>query len=318
MNGLQLTAISRNFGDHQVLHDTTFGVERGEIVGFIGGNGAGKTTTMRIILGLLAPHSGSVTWDGAPITALDRRRIGYMPEERGLYPQMPVAAQIVHFALLEGHTLASAKRTAAELISSLGLSGRERTLVQDLSLGNQQRVQLAVTLVGNPSLLVLDEPFSGLDPLAVETMAALIQEQARRGVGVLFSSHQLDLVERVCDRVCILDRGRVVANGRVQDLQNDGLSSWILTFSGKADRFAAEVSMLRGASVSFTNDSHQSLLLSVPGSSRDVPEDVLRLAVNHGGLRSIETYRKSLGDLLSEQFISAGVSAAASTTGATS
>ena len=143
-----------------------------------------------------------------------------MPEERGLYPQMSVKDQIVHFALLEGKTRGQAKEKADELIATLGLSGREKTLIQDLSLGNQQRVQLAVSLVGNPELLVLDEPFSGLDPLAVDTMAGLIQQQAAQGVGILFSSHQLELVERLCDRVCVLDRGRVMADGAVSELQD--------------------------------------------------------------------------------------------------
>ena len=218
MDGLQLDGVSRSFGGHRVLHDVAHGEGRGEIGGFIGVNGAGKTTTMRLILGLLTADSGEITWDGAPITAAHRRSSGYMPEERGLYPDMTVEDQVFHFALLDGADTATARRIASDLIDRLGLRGRERTRVQDLSLGNQQRVQLAVSLVGDPSLLVLDEPFSGLDPLAVETMAELIQAQAARGVGVLFSSHQLELVERLCDKVCVLDGGVVVASGSVAQL----------------------------------------------------------------------------------------------------
>lgn len=307
MNGLQLTGVSRSFGDRVVLHGVDLSVGRGEIVGFIGGNGAGKTTTMRVILGLLTADQGEITWDGSPVTSQDRRRIGYMPEERGLYPQMPVREQIIHFALLEGHHSGRAREIADELIASLGLQGREHAMVQDLSLGNQQRVQLAVSLVGDPALLVLDEPFSGLDPMAVETMSRLIHEQAARGVGVLFSSHQMELVERLCDRVCILDRGHVMASGSVAELQDDGQSRWRLTFSRPADSFAAEVSMAGGAAVEFTADDRTTVLVSVRGSGRDIPAEILAAAQLHGALRSIESAQKSLSDLLTEQFISAGL-----------
>lgn len=303
MNGLRLTGISRSFGDRRVLHDVDLTVHRGEIVGFIGGNGAGKTTTMRVILGLLTPDHGEVTWEGLPITARDRRRIGYMPEERGLYPQMPVRDQIIHFALLEGHQPEAARGVADELIASLGLQGREQALVQDLSLGNQQRVQLAVALVGNPALLVLDEPFSGLDPLAVETMSRLIREQADRGVGVLFSSHQLELVERLCDKVCILDRGRVTASGSVVELQDDGKSRWKLGFSRAADSFAAEVSMARGVNVEISAADRTTVLVSVGGSGRDVPGEILAAAQRHGGLKSIVSAQRSLADLLAGKFM---------------
>ena len=249
MNGLALTGISHSFGTTKVLKNVDLTVRRGEIVGFIGGNGAGKTTTMRSILGLLTPDAGSIEWDGSPITAADRRRIGYMPEERGLYAQMQVRAQIIHFAMLEGHSARKAARVADELIDVLGLAGRERSLVQDLSLGNQQRVQLAVSLVGSPELLVLDEPFSGLDPVAVDTMADLIRQQAARGVGVLFSSHQLDLVERISDRVCVLRRGEVVASGAVAELQNEQPHGWQLSFDGPVPAGLLEEARAAGATV---------------------------------------------------------------------
>lgn len=308
MNGLQLTGVSRSFGGHQVLHGLDLTIRRGEIVGFIGGNGAGKTTTMRLILGLLDPDSGDVRWDGEAITAEHRRSIGYMPEERGLYPQMPVREQIVHFALLEGNSIQRARSIADELIASIGLDGREGTLVQDLSLGNQQRVQLAVSLVGDPAFLVLDEPFSGLDPVAVDTMAELIRKQAARGVGVLFSSHQLELVERLCDTVCVLDRGRVMASGSVVDLQDDGMSRWRFLFSRPADAFVAEVSLIRDAAVAVDAD-RASVRIEVDGSGRDIPTELLVAAQRHGGLRSIEAVHTSLGDLLSERFIRSNESA---------
>ncbi|WP_314456946.1 ATP-binding cassette domain-containing protein [uncultured Actinomyces sp.] len=294
--------MSRSFGEHQVLHGIDLTVARGEIVGFIGGNGAGKTTTMRLILGLLTPSAGEITWDGRPITADDRRAIGYMPEERGLYPGMTVEDQLVHFALLEGKTLPKAKEIASELIADLDLRGREKSTVQDLSLGNQQRVQLGAALVGRPTLLVLDEPFSGLDPLAVETMADLLKEQAALGVGVLFSSHQLELVERLCDRVCILDQGKVVASGRVSELQDDSWSRWRLTLSDDVtDTFAAELSLVPDLLLSPVPDDPRSIMIALEGSNHDIPAGVLQAALRHGGLRSIEQRQRSLTEILTER-----------------
>ena len=302
MLGLQLSGVSRSFGEHQVLHGVDLTVARGEIVGFIGGNGAGKTTTMRLILGLLTPSAGEITWDGRPITADDRRAIGYMPEERGLYPGMTVEDQLVHFALLEGKSLPEAKEIASDLIAALGLCGRENSLVQDLSLGNQQRVQLGAALVGKPTLLVLDEPFSGLDPLAVETMADLLKEQAALGVGVLFSSHQLELVERLCDRVCVLDQGKVVASGRVSELQDDSWSRWRLTLSDDVtDAFAAELSLVPGLVPSPVPDDPRSIMIALEGSNHDIPAGVLQAAVRRGGLRNIEQRQRSLAEILTER-----------------
>lgn len=309
MNGLQLAGITRSFGDRTVLIDLDLSVRRGEIVGFIGGNGAGKTTAMRTILGMLTPDSGEITWDGKSINAADRRSIGYMPEERGLYPQMNVRSQIIQFALLEGHHGTEAREVADELIAALGLQGREQTLVQDLSLGNQQRVQLAVSLVGNPSLLVLDEPFSGLDPVAVETMADLLRQQAARGVGVLFSSHQLELVERLCDRVCVLNNGQVMASGTVEELQDDGASRWQLSFTSAAETFAAEAAQTGGIDVQFFPEDPTTVEIAVTGSDKPIPAEVLTAAVRHGGLRSITTLQQSLNDLLTGDFISAGLTA---------
>lgn len=315
MPGLQLSKVSRSFGGRDVLHGVDLQVARGEIVGFIGGNGAGKTTTMRLILGLLTPTGGQINWDGAPITAQDRRSIGYMPEERGLYPDMTVQDQLEHFALLEGHSLPEARTVAAELIDAVGLQGREHSRIQDLSLGNQQRVQLGVALAGNPVLLVLDEPFSGLDPLAVETMAELIREQAARGVGVLFSSHQLELVERLCDSVCVLDRGKVVANGKVAELQTDGSSHWQLNFAGPVPGlFAAEVALIEGLTPTLVDGDDAAVLITVDGANQPIPAEVLKTASRHGGLRSIEQVCTSLADILADRLVAAQPPSATATT----
>jgi len=210
---IEISNISRSFGDRTVLDAVSFDVEDGRMTGFVGGNGAGKTTTMRIILGVLAAHGGEVRFGGQPITADDRSRFGYMPEERGLYPKMKVAEQLVYLARLHGIAAESAKRGAHELLERLGLEERANDTLESLSLGNQQRAQIAAALVHRPVALVLDEPFSGLDPMAVEVVLGVLRDYAAQGAPVLFSSHQLDIVERLCDDVVVIGGGRILASG---------------------------------------------------------------------------------------------------------
>ena len=210
---IEVDGLSRSFGDLRAVDDVSFTVPGGQMTGFVGGNGAGKTTTMRMIMGLLATHAGEVRWNGAPITAANRRRIGYMPEERGLYPKQKALDQLVYLGELSGMTAAAAKASVMDHLERFGLADRASERVEKLSLGNQQRVQIIVALMTTPDALILDEPFSGLDPQAVDSMADLLREHTARGVPVLFSSHQLDLVERLCDRLVVLSTGRVVAAG---------------------------------------------------------------------------------------------------------
>lgn len=216
---LELIDLTRRFGDVVALDKVSFTVRPGALTGFIGANGAGKTTAMRIVLGVLVPDSGEVLWRGAPVTADARHRFGYMPEERGLYPKMPVLDQIVFFARLHGIPAAAARARATGLLDELGLAERRGDRLEKLSLGNAQRAQVAAALVHDPELLVLDEPFSGLDPIAVDTMATLLRRRAASGIPVLFSSHQLDLVERLCDDVVLVHGGRVVVAGAADELR---------------------------------------------------------------------------------------------------
>jgi len=217
---LEVKDLRKSFGAaKRALDGVSFPVRPGEIFGFVGANGAGKTTTMRIIMGVLEADAGEVTWQGTPIDFTTRRRFGYMPEERGLYQKMRVAEQIEYFGRLHGLSPSQARKAAADLIEQLGLTARANDAVQTLSLGNQQRVQLAVALVHDPEVLILDEPFSGLDPLAVDTLAEVLRGRALGGVAVIFSSHQLELVERLCDSVGIIARGRMVATGPVDELR---------------------------------------------------------------------------------------------------
>src|SRR6195952_3426746 len=216
---LEFDGLYKAYGDNQVLEGVSFSVAPGQMFGFCGSNGAGKTTTMRIAMGLARPDAGEVRWQGRPLDEAVRRRIGYMPEERGLYPKMKVGDQLTYFARLHGMDAAPAARAAAAWADRLGLGEGRGERVEKLSLGNQQRVQLAAALVSEPDVLILDEPFSGLDPVGVDSLAEALLEQCRRGVPVVFSSHQLDLVERLCDSVGILARGVMVAAGTVEELR---------------------------------------------------------------------------------------------------
>ncbi|MEZ0090082.1 ABC transporter ATP-binding protein [Streptacidiphilus sp. EB129] len=225
---LEVDGISKRYGDTIALQEMTFEVRAGEIFGFVGSNGAGKTTTMRIALGVLAADSGQVRWDGAPVTAETRSRIGYMPEERGLYPRMKVGEQLEYFARLHGLSRGDAVRATREWTERLGVAGRTGDEVQKLSLGNQQRVQLAAALVHHPEILVLDEPFSGLDPVAVDVMSEVLREKCATGVPVIFSSHQLELVERLSDRVGIVKAGRMVAIGATEELRSQGTEELVV------------------------------------------------------------------------------------------
>jgi ABC-2 type transport system ATP-binding protein len=216
---LELIDVTRRFGDLVALDDVSFSVPEGRMVGFVGPNGAGKTTAMRIVLGVLAADAGTVRWRGAAVDGAVRRRFGYMPEERGLYPKMRVLDQLAYLARLHGVSRPDARREALRTLEILGVADRASDRTEALSLGNQQRVQLAAALVHRPEVLVLDEPFSGLDPVGVDVLSGVLREQAADGVPVVFSSHQLELVERLCESVVLIDRGRVVADGRIADLR---------------------------------------------------------------------------------------------------
>lgn len=216
---LEFDAAVKRFGPLTALDECTFCAQPGRLTGFLGPNGAGKTTAMRAVFGLVELDDGSVRWRGAPIGQAERARFGYMPEERGLYPRMRVRDQLVYLGRLCGSSERDARRSVDGWLERLGLADRAKDRLDALSHGNQQRVQLIAALVNDPDLLVLDEPFAGLDPIAIGNMGELLAEIARAGATVLFSSHQLDLVEHLCEDVVIIDHGRVVLAGRLTDLR---------------------------------------------------------------------------------------------------
>ncbi len=224
---LCLDGLRKRFGDVIALEECSLTVAPGQMLGFLGPNGAGKTTAMRTIFGLVRPDAGRVSWHDREVTTAVRRRIGYMPEERGLYPKMRVRRQLVYFGRLHGLDRSQAEQAVDHWLDVFDLADRSGAKVVELSHGNQQRVQLAASLVHDPMILVLDEPFAGLDPIAAVTMARILREQAERGVAVLFSSHQLDLVEDLCDDVAIINEGRVILAGRVAELRSASPSRYL-------------------------------------------------------------------------------------------
>jgi ABC-2 type transport system ATP-binding protein len=274
------------------VDDVSFTVGAGLLTGFVGGNGAGKTTTMRMVMGVLAPSGGEVLWNGRPITATDRRSFGYMPEERGLYPKQPVLDQLVYLGRLRGLGASAARQSVTAHLERLGLAERARDHVEKLSLGNQQRVQIIAALMGRPTALVLDEPISGLDPVAVDSMADLLREHTSRGVPVLFSSHQLDLVERLCERLVVLARGRVVASGTPEHLRSRSVLRHRLVLSGDAG-WVRGVAGVHAVDV----EGHIALLEVVePTAERRLLEEALR----RGDVHEFSPQRPSLAQIYRE------------------
>ena len=235
----------KQFGALTALSGCSFEARPGRLTGFLGPNGAGKTTAMRAVFGLVRLDLGSISWCGAPIVEADRSRFGYMPEERGLYPRMRVREQLLYLGELAGRSAADVGRVADQWLEQLGVAGRADARVDELSHGNQQRVQLIAALVHQPDLLVLDEPFAGLDPIAMGAMGGLLQELAGTGVTVLFSSHQLDLVEDLCQDVVIVDHGKVVLEGEIDELRASSQHRVVdIRFNGPSPRWSAMPHML--------------------------------------------------------------------------
>ena len=290
---LTLTGITKSYGGRRVLDEVSFEVRPGRLTGFVGGNGAGKTTTMRIVLGVLAKDDGTVALDGAGVTAADRRRFGYMPEERGLYPKMKVLEHIVYLARLHGFSKTDATARATALLERLGLGERLGDNVETLSLGNQQRAQIAAALVHDPEVLILDEPFSGLDPLAVDVVAGVLQERAAAGVAVLFSSHQLDVVERLCDDLVIIAGGRIRAAGARDTLRSEhSRRRFELVSTGDAgwlrDEPGVEVVDFDGGYAVFDTDTDETA------------QRVLRRAVSQGDVASFAPQHPTLAQIFKE------------------
>ncbi len=290
---LEVEAVEKRFGDVAALDRVSLRVPRGAVVGFLGPNGAGKTTTMRAVMGLIDIDAGRLRWDGAAVDNTARRRFGYMPAERGMYPKMRVGDQITYFARLAGLDAEVAARATATWMERLGIETRAVDEVQALSSGNQQRVQLAISLVHDPALLVLDEPFSGLDPVAVETMKAVLLERVHAGTAVLFSSHQLDLVADLTDEVVIIDRGRVVLDGDVRELRERSPIRHVIVGFGEDVSWTPPSTAWEVVDV-----AARTVRLRVPAAT--TPAEVLSAAARAGSVVDFEFTPPDLSDVFVE------------------
>jgi len=291
---LELDGLTRRFGTVTALDQLSFSVPAGQVVGFLGPNGAGKTTTMRAVFGLTDLDAGTVSWNGARISQAERRRFGYMPEERGLYPGMGVADQLHYLARLHGLDASRAVAATSTWLERLGVADRATSKVESLSHGNQQRVQLAAALVHDPELLVLDEPLAGLDPGGIDAIAGVLLERAHQGCCVLFSSHQLDLVEDLCESVVIIDHGRLVASGTVESLATSGPRRLVVRV--EEDRLGRWARSLPGVAVSEAEAGAVRLVLD-PSVDSDT---VLRAAMAAGHVTEFTFARRRLSEVFRE------------------
>ena len=291
---LELEGLTRRFGLLTALDHLSFSVPAGQVVGFLGPNGAGKTTTMRAVFGLTDLDAGTVKWNGTPVGATQRRRFGYMPEERGLYPSMLVGEQLEYLGRLHGMGGADARAASRTWLDRLGVADRYGSKVEALSHGNQQRVQLAAALVHGPELLVLDEPLAGLDPAGIEAIGDVLVEQARSGCCVLLSSHQLDQVEDLCESVTVIDHGRLIVSGRVDDLATAGARRLVVRVEG--DREAAWARDLAGVIISEVAAGEARLVIN-EGIDSDA---VLQAAMAAGRVTEFVFQRRRLSEVFRE------------------
>jgi ABC-2 type transport system ATP-binding protein len=291
---LELNDLRRTYGEVVALDDLSFTVPPGQVFGFLGPNGAGKTTTMRAIFGLTDLDAGSVRWDGAPVGAAERRRFGYMPEERGLYPNMLVGEQVQYIGRLHGLDASAAASATTQWLERLAVADRATSKVATLSHGNQQRVQLAAALVHDPEALVLDEPLGGLDPAGIDAIGEVLVERAHSGRCVLFSSHQLDLVEDLCESVAIIDHGRLVVSGTVDELAVSGAPRLVVRVEG--DRQGVWARALPGVRVSEVDGGEVRLVLDDAADS----DAVLDAARSAGRVTKFVFERRRLSEVFRE------------------
>jgi ABC-2 type transport system ATP-binding protein len=302
---LEVREVSRSFGSLKALDRVSFNVAPGRLTGFVGANGAGKTTAMRIIMGVLSADFGQILFNDRPVDRQVDSTFGYMPEERGLYPKMGVREQLVFFGQLHGLTKAKAEANTDRLLARLGLTERAKDTVEKLSLGNQQRAQIAAALVHDPAVLILDEPFSGLDPIAVETVKGVLTEFAGRGAPILFSSHQLDVVERITDDLVIIAGGGIKAAGATAALQTEYAGSryqldlptgaepsWV---SGLTD--ISEVSVTEGKAGSQGIASYTAVCFDATPAAAQA---VLRQALTFGPVEGFERVIPPLSEVFRE------------------
>ena len=275
---LVVDGLRKRFGEVVALDGVSFTVEPGRIFGLLGANGAGKTTCMRIVLDILRPDEGRVTWQGAENIALPRRTWGYLPEERGLYPRMKVGEQLRFFAALYGVSDADSRAEIADWLERFRIPDYLDRRVEELSKGNQQKIQFIAAILHDPAVLIMDEPFTGLDPVNVRLLKEAFLEMRDRGKTLIFSTHQMETVEELCESIAIVDRGRVVVSGAVRDVKR-AMGRQVVRLATDRDGNGTEwLTKLPGVTV--TTEREDYVELHVPAD--EDPEVVLRAALEHG------------------------------------
>ena len=294
--GLTVEHINKSFGQLHVINDLSMEVKEGSIFGFLGPNGAGKTTTMRMILDIIRPDSGSITWNGKDMREIPRHNLGYLPEERGLYPKVEVQEQLVFLARLNGLSRSAALEQLGEWLERFEIPQYRNVKVEELSKGNQQKIQFLATILHDPLILIMDEPFSGLDPVNANLLKEAFLEMHRRGKTMIFSTHQLEQVEELCEDVLIIDQGRTIIRGSVREVKRqEGRNVARLKLDNDAE--ALWLDTLEGVQV--TKRRQDYIEMHIPSNLN--PNLIVEEALRHGGIISrFELTEPSLTDIFIE------------------
>ena len=290
---LEIKQLSKNFGDTIAVNELSLTLPTGRVLGLLGRNGAGKTTTIKMLLGLLTPTKGEITWKGSPFKS-DKIKVGYLPEERGLFTKSKVVDQLKYFGKLEGMSNKEVDVAITYWLDRLEIPHYRNKKAGELSKGNQQKIQLIVTLLHNPELIILDEPFSGLDPVNAELMASIINEQIQKGKTVILSSHRMDQVEAFCEHVCILKNGNVVAEGSLSKLKEEyGYRNLIL------EDIESIRQILDSTDISY---EHKQLGIYVKVKSDEEAFAILnRIKSDLGSIRKFQLLEPTLNDIFIER-----------------
>jgi len=291
---IRLTGVRKAYSGHVAVNDLSLDIPRGTVFGLLGPNGAGKTTTLRMIMNVLGADTGTVEILGRPADASARDRIGYMPEERGLYPRMVVEEQLLFFAELKGVGRSEAGRRMGPWLERLGLADWRRRKLNELSKGMQQKAQLIATLLHEPDILILDEPLSGLDPVGADVMREVFLDLRRQGRTLVLSSHQMETVERLCDAIALINRGEKILDGTVAEVKGrHGKNTLVLAYEGDGD-FLGSLPGVRGT-IDFGR------YVEIKMAEGTDPQAILREAVARLRVSRFEVVEPSLHDIFVEQ-----------------
>ncbi|HLW02487.1 MAG TPA: ATP-binding cassette domain-containing protein [Ktedonobacterales bacterium] len=300
--------LNKRFGEFQAITDLSMEIQEGALFGFLGANGAGKTTTMRMILDLIRPDSGQITWNGTPVREVARRSFGYLPEERGLYPKMEAEAQLLFLARLAGLSSQEARTALEEWLERFQITENRHKKVENLSKGNQQKVQFLAAILHNPTILIMDEPFSGLDPVNATMLKEAFLELHRRGKTIIFSTHQLEQVEELCKDMVLINQGRVVEQGHVQEIKRQHGHN-VARLKLENDPEASWLEQLPGVQVTKRREDY----LEMKFQANLPPNLIVEAALKHGGIISrFEVVEPSLTDIFIEMVGTPALPAASS------